>query len=52
MNNGFTSLLNEVSDGGTHLLTQYADDTTIFVEDAQSAKEMFRIIQLFSEVSG
>ena len=26
------------------LLTQYADDTTIFVEDVKSAKETFRII--------
>ena len=34
------------------LLTQYADDTTIFVKEVQSAKETFRIIQLFSEVSG
>ena len=34
------------------LLIQYADDTTIFVEDVKSAKETFRIIQLFSEVSG
>ena len=34
------------------LLAQYADDTTIFVEDVRSAKETFRIIQLFSEVSG
>ena len=34
------------------LLTRYADDTTIFVEDVQSAEETFRIIQLFNEVSG
>ena len=34
------------------LLTQYADDTTIFVENVQSVKETFRIIQLFSEISG
>ena len=34
------------------LLTQYADDTTIFVKDEKSAAEALRVIELFGEVSG
>ena len=44
--------VNGISVSNKQILTQYADDTTIFVEDVQFAKETFRIIQLFIEVSG
>ena len=39
-------------DGASILINQYADDTTVFVEDVQSAEEVFRTFELFEEVSG
>ena len=39
-------------DGAFILISQYADDTTVFVEDEQSAEEVFRTLELFKEVSG
>lgn len=36
----------------TILISQYEDDTTIFVDDVQSAEEVFRTLDLFKEVSG
>ena len=33
-------------------ISQYADDTTIFVKDVESTEEVFRTLGLFKEVSG
>ena len=34
------------------LLTQYADDTTIFIEDIQSTETVLKTIELFGKMSG
>ena len=34
------------------VLTQYADDTTVFIEDIQSVKTVLKIMELFGKVSG